>query len=54
MMWTIKSQTDDPKLALSIVEEQRNSGCNAWIEDENGKAVDEERFKRGEYIYRSS
>ena len=34
--WTIKSQTDDPQLALAIVNDQRNKGYNAWIEDENG------------------
>ena len=43
--WTIKSQTDDPKRALEIVEDQRNRGYNAWIEDESGQAVDEESLK---------
>lgn len=43
--WIIKSQTDDPKRALEIVEDQRNRGYNAWIEDESGKAVDEESLK---------
>ena len=43
--WTIKSQTDDPQLALAIVNDQRNKGYNAWIEDENGAAVDEQSLK---------
>lgn len=43
--WIIKSQTDDPQRALEIVEDQRNRGYNAWIEDESGKAVDEESLK---------
>jgi hypothetical protein len=43
--WIIKSQTDDPKRALEIVEDQRNRGYNAWIEDESGQAVDEESLK---------
>jgi hypothetical protein len=43
--WIIKSETYDPDLALEIVEEQRNKGCNAWIEDENGAAVDEQSLK---------
>jgi hypothetical protein len=43
--WTIKSQTNEPDLALKIVEDQRNKGYNAWIEDENGAAVDEQSLK---------
>jgi hypothetical protein len=43
--WIIKSETYDPDLALEIVEDQRNKGCNAWIEDENGAAVDEQSLK---------
>jgi len=45
--WIIKSQTDDPQRALEIVEDQRSRGYNAWIEDESGKAVDEESLKNG-------
>jgi hypothetical protein len=45
--WIIKSQTDDPQRALEIVEDQRNKGYNAWIEDESGQAVDEESLKNG-------
>jgi hypothetical protein len=43
--WTIKSQTNESDLALKIVEDQRNKGYNAWIEDENGAAVDEQSLK---------
>jgi hypothetical protein len=43
--WTIKSQTNKPDLALKIVEDQRNKGYKAWIEDENGAAVDEQSLK---------
>ncbi len=40
--WIIKSETYDPNLALEIVEDRRNKGYNAWIEDENGAPVDEQ------------
>ena len=40
-MLTIKFQTEDPKRALEIVEDRRDKGYDAWIEDENGKIVDE-------------
>ena len=43
--WTIKSQTNEPDLALEIVEDQRKKGYNAWIEDENGAALDERSLK---------
>ena len=43
--WTIKSQTNESDLALKIVEDQRNRGYDAWIEDENGAAVDERSLK---------
>jgi hypothetical protein len=48
--WTIKSQTNDPDLALEIVADQRNKGYNAWIEDENGAAVDEQSLKMNERV----
>ena len=48
--WTIKSQTDDPQLALAIANDQRNKGYNAWIEDENGAAVDEQALKINEPV----
>jgi hypothetical protein len=43
--WIIKSETYDPDRALEIVEDQRKRGYNAWIEDENGAAVDEQSLK---------
>ena len=43
--WIIKSETDDPDRALEIVEDQRNKGVNAWIEDENGAGDDEQSLK---------
>ena len=45
MMLTIKSQTEDPERALEIVEDRRNRGYDAWIEDESGKIVDEQALK---------
>jgi hypothetical protein len=41
----IKSEIDDPDQALANVEDQRSKGYTAWIEDENGKAIDEELLK---------
>ncbi len=43
--WIIKTETDNPERALEIAEDQRNKGYNAWIEDENGAAVDEQSLK---------
>jgi len=43
--WIIKTETYDPKLALEIVADQRTKGYSACIEDEHGKAVDEEAFR---------
>jgi hypothetical protein len=43
--WIIKSETDDPDRALANVEDQRSKGSTAWIEDENGTAVDEQALK---------
>jgi hypothetical protein len=43
--WIIKSETYDPDRAIEIVEDQRKKGYNAWIEDENGAAVDEQLLK---------
>ena len=45
--WIIKSVTDDPVRALEIVRDQRIKGYTAWIEDENGRGVDEEALKIG-------
>jgi hypothetical protein len=36
---------DDPDRALVNVEDQRSKGFTAWIEDENGMAVDEQSLK---------
>ena len=44
-MLTIKFQTEDPKRALEIVEDRRNRGYDAWIEDVSGKIVDERALK---------
>ena len=44
-MLTIKFQTEDPKRALEIVEDRRNRGYDAWIEDVSGKIVDERAVK---------
>jgi hypothetical protein len=44
--WIIKTETYDPDRALWIVEDQRSKGFDAWIEDENGTAVDEQSLKK--------
>ena len=49
VMLTIKSQTEDPKRALEIVEDRRNRGYDAWIEDGRGKFVDEQALKNNEF-----
>jgi hypothetical protein len=46
--WVIKSQTDDPKRALQIVEGWQNTGQEVWIEDESGNRVDEGTLKGAE------
>ena len=43
--WIIKTETYDPDLALQIVRDQQAEGYTAWIEDEHGKAVDEEALR---------
>ena len=43
--WIIKSETYDLEQALEIVRDQRTKGYTAWIEDENGAAVDEQSLK---------
>ena len=48
--WIIKTETYDPKLALEIVADQRTKGYSAWIEDEHGKAVDEELLKANKAV----
>jgi hypothetical protein len=39
--WIIKSVTDDFDRALEVVGEQRSRGYTAWIEDHDGRTVDE-------------
>jgi hypothetical protein len=46
--WTIKSEIDDPKRALEVVEDQRNRGYKVWIEDENDRGVDDESLKKND------
>ena len=48
--WIIKSVADDPDRALANVEDQRSKGYTAWIEDEHGKAVDEELLKTNKAV----
>jgi hypothetical protein len=43
--WVIKSQTSDPKRALEIIENWRNTEQEVWIEDERGQQVDEGTLK---------
>ena len=45
-----KSETDDPERALANVEDQRSKGFTAWIEDENGAAIDEQELKTGHVV----
>ena len=40
-----KIQSDDPKRALGLAEYLRAIGYSAWIEDTNGKAIDEKALK---------
>jgi hypothetical protein len=48
--WIIKSETYDPDVALEIVTDQRDRGYKAWIEDENGAAVDEQMLKLNGHV----
>src|SRR5215471_4272819 len=48
--WIMKSETDDPDRALANVEDQRSKGYTAWIEDEHGKAVDEELLRTNKAV----
>ena len=48
--WIIKSETDDPDRALANVEDQRSKGFTAWIEDENGAAVDEQSLRTNKAV----
>jgi hypothetical protein len=40
-----KTQSDDPKHALGLVQYLRTIGYSAWIEDTNGNAIDEKALK---------
>ena len=52
MTWTIRTETDDLESVREMVEDQRNRGYNAWIEDESGRRVGEEPFKKsGRSLY---
>jgi hypothetical protein len=46
----MKSETDDPDRALANVADQRAKGYTAWIEDEHGKAVDEELLRTNKAV----
>ena len=48
--WIMKSETNDPERALANVEDQRSKGYAAWIEDEYGKAVDEELLRTNKAV----
>ena len=48
--WIMKSETDDSDRALANVEDQRSKGYTAWIEDEHGKAVDEELLRTNKAV----
>jgi hypothetical protein len=45
--WIVKTETEDSQRALEIVQDQRNRGYTAWIEDEHGRGIDEESLKIG-------
>ena len=40
-----KIHSDDPKHALGLAQYLRTIGYNAWIEDTNGNAIDENALK---------
>src|SRR6516162_11606255 len=46
--WIVKSQIDEPKHALEIAAEQRKRGYKVWIEDEEGRDIDEETLERND------
>ena len=47
-VWTIRTETDDLESVREMVEDQRDRGYNAWIEDEGGQRVDEEPLKKSD------
>ena len=44
-IWTIRTETDDFESVREMVEDQRDRGYNAWIEDQSGQRVDKEPLK---------
>jgi hypothetical protein len=44
--FAIKVATNDIKDALDIVQVERDRGYEIWVEDENGRKIDEETAKR--------
>ena len=46
--WIVKSEIDDLRRGLEMVEQQRSDGYKAWIEDENGRKVDEASLKKND------
>jgi hypothetical protein len=48
--WVVKSETDDSERALEAVKDQRAKGYTAWIEDEHGKAVDEDLLRMNQAV----
>jgi hypothetical protein len=43
--WVIRSETSDLDRATELATDQRNRGYRVWIEDENGRQVDERPLK---------
>jgi hypothetical protein len=44
--FVIKVATNDVKDALDIAEVERNRGYEIWVEDENGRKIDEKAAKK--------
>jgi hypothetical protein len=39
--WIVKAEVDDLERGLEMVRQERDKGYKVWIEDENGRDVDE-------------
>jgi hypothetical protein len=39
--WIVKAEVDDLERGREMVQQERNKGYKVWIEDENGRDVDE-------------
>ena len=50
-VWTIRTETDDLESVREMVEDQRERGYNAWIEDESGQRVDEEPLNKSDRTF---